>query len=98
MRFAHGAGLRPKLKLRTMEAIDIMVELYNQREAVESFGRSQYAEGQAEGKAEGKAEGEATATLSSIKNLMKNLKMTLDQAMQTLEIPTDDQPKYRAML
>ena len=63
-----------------------MVELYNQREAVENYGKSQYVEG------------EASAKLADIKNLMNNLKMTLDQAMQALGIPADDQSKYRAML
>ncbi len=28
------------------EAIDIMVQMYDQREAVENYGKSQYAEGE----------------------------------------------------
>ncbi len=41
---------------------------------------------------------ERETTLDNIKNLMKNLKLTVDQAMQALGIPADDQKKYRAML
>ena len=33
-----------------------------------------------------------------IKNLMKNLKFTIDQAMNTLEVPEDKREKYRQII
>jgi predicted transposase YdaD len=41
----------------------------------------------------GRAEGREN-TLISIKNLMKNLKLSLEQAMNTLEIPEADRLYY----
>ena len=37
---------------------------------------------------------ESTQT-ESIKNLMKNMNLTIDQAMNALEVPTDKREKYR---
>lgn len=36
--------------------------------------------------------------LENIRNLMANLKLTAEQAMQALGIPTADRPKYQARL
>lgn len=46
----------------------------------------------------GIAQGKEQSLLDSIKKMMKNLKLTAQQAMDTLEIPKDDQAHYAAML
>ena len=48
--------------------------------------------------AEERAEAAANTKLVDIKKLMKTMKWTAKQAMQALEIPDTDQPKYSAML
>lgn len=53
--------------------IDVMVQLYDQREAVENYGRIRYAKGK------------TTATLDNIRDLMKNLKISAEQAMKLLK-------------
>jgi predicted transposase YdaD len=47
-----------------------------------------------EGRREGMDIGLRTGNLASIKNLMKNLKLSLEQAMNTLEIPDADRAYY----
>ena len=51
-----------------------------------------------EGKDVGIKEGTEKTRLSSIRNLMKNMKWTAQQAMEALGIPTDEQPKYAALI
>lgn len=46
----------------------------------------------------GVEKGKELSLLESIKKMMKNLKLTAQQAMDTLEIPKDDQARYAAML
>ena len=46
----------------------------------------------------GVEKGKELSLLESIKKMMKNLKLTAQQAMDTLEIPKDDQAHYAAML
>ena len=41
---------------------------------------------------------EEAFTLKNIKNLMETLKLSAQQAMDALKIPTKDQGKYSAML
>lgn len=36
--------------------------------------------------------------LESIRNLMKNLNLSLDAAMEALELPEDERPEYRELL
>ena len=47
---------------------------------------------------EARAEGMESAILASIRNLMKNMKLSAQQAMDVLEIPTTEQAKYAALL
>jgi predicted transposase YdaD len=51
-------------------------------------------EGIAIGLERGREEGREENTIASIKNLMKNLKLSLEQAMNTLEIPDADRLDY----
>ena len=46
----------------------------------------------------GIAQGREQSLLESIKKMIKNLGLTAQQAMDTLEIPKDDQARYAAML
>ena len=42
--------------------------------------------------------GEKKRSLESIRNLMKNLNLSLDAAMEALELPEDECPEYRELL
>ena len=55
-------------------------------------------EGFKEGKAEGKAEGLAEGLASSIRNMMKNMGLSLEKAMDVLQIPMDERAKYAALV
>jgi len=59
-------------------------------------------EGRAEGRAEGREEGWGKAKeedmLSGIRRAIKKQKMTLEAAMEYMDIPLEQQPKYAAML
>lgn len=55
-------------------------------------------EGLQEGLKEGLQEGAMEACNSSIRNLMKTMHWTLQQAMDALMIPEEEQEKYKAML
>ena len=46
----------------------------------------------------GVKQGKEQSLLESIKKMIKNLGLTAQQAMDTLEIPKDDQARYAAML
>ena len=61
------------------------------REEGHSEGR---AEGKAEGRAEGRAEGKTEERLSSIRNIMQTLNLTVQQAMEALKIPPEEQTVY----
>ena len=50
------------------------------------------------GEAKGRTEGILEATLASIRSLMKNMNWTAQQAMQALNIPSDEYEKYLAMI
>ena len=43
-------------------------------------------------------EGIELTQTEDIKKLMKNLKFTIDQAMNTLEVPEDKREKYRQII
>ena len=47
---------------------------------------------------EGIEKGVELTQTEDIKNLMKNLKFTIDQAMNTLEVPKDKREKYRQII
>ena len=47
---------------------------------------------------EGIEKGVELTQTEDIKNLMKNLKFTIDQAMNTLEVPEDKREKYRQII
>ena len=51
-----------------------------------------------EGFKEGKAEGLAEGLASSIRNMMKNMGVSLEKAMDVLQIPMDERAKYAALV
>lgn len=55
-------------------------------------------EGRVEGRAEGRAEGRIESTISTIRNLMGSMGWTLEQAMDAMQMPEADRPKYVEML
>ena len=59
---------------------------YNEAETMQMF------------KEEGIKEGYESGTESSIRKMMKNLKMTLEQAMDALEIPMSERAAYISKL
>ena len=52
-------------------------------------------EGKLEGKLEGRLEGKLEGKLDSVKNLIESLKITADQAMDLLKIPSSERSIYR---
>ena len=60
--------------------------------------KEDFKEGKAEGKAEGLAEGKAEGLASSIRNMMKNMGVSLEKAMDVLQIPMDERAKYAALV
>ncbi len=55
-------------------------------------------EGITEGLAKGKIEGKAEASLANLRRLITKLNMTVDEAMELLEIPKDERAHYAALL
>ena len=54
--------------------------------------------GMAQGRAQGIEQGIAQGTVQSILSLMHSLKLTVQQAMEALEIPQSEQGKYETMI
>lgn len=51
-----------------------------------------------EGKAEGKVEGKVEGVASSIRSIMENLGISLEKAMDVLQIPANERTKYAALV
>ena len=56
------------------------------------------AEGRTEGRAEGRAEGRTDERMSNIRQLIAKLKMSAEQAMDVLDVPMSERPRYRELL
>ena len=56
------------------------------------------AQGVVQGMAQGMAQGVAKGIVTSIKNMVKNMGVSVEQAMAVLEIPEEEQKKYRELL
>lgn len=50
------------------------------------------------GRVEGRAEGRIESTISTIRSLMGSMGWTLEQAMDAMQMPEADRPKYVEML
>ena len=55
-------------------------------------------EGRKEGIREGRKEGREEGIIVSLKNVMKKLKLSLDEAMEWMEIPINKRAIYKAKL
>lgn len=81
-----------ELKIRKEE------ESVNMCEAIKGIREEGRQEGRREGQQEGRQEGERIgreqSTLEAIKKMMKTLNITAERAMEILEIPGSDYPKY----
>ena len=70
--------------------MDIMTTLFNQDYITELYGY--------EREEKGRNEGVMNTTLRALRNAMTKLKMTLDEAFSFLDIPKEEQDKYREVL
>ncbi len=84
---------RNKAEVVSMGLFEFDPELHDR--TMREIGRE---EGLQEGLKEGLQEGAMEACNSSIRNLMKTMHWTLQQAMDALMIPEEEQEKYKAML
>ena len=78
--------LKEYLKEREKEVIDIMIMLFDQTYATEQYGIAQ--------KEEGRKEGLEEEILIGIRRAMKKQNMTLDDALDYMDIPRDQQYRY----
>ena len=51
-----------------------------------------------EGREEGREEGKDNATVSGLRTVMKKMKLSAEKAMDFMDIPAEDQPKYALLL
>ena len=74
-------------------------EMCNLSQGFEERGMKRgFEKGRAEGQAEGRTEGRIESTISTIRNLMGSMGWTLEQAMDAMQMPEADRPKYVEML
>ena len=55
-------------------------------------------EGRIEGREEGREKGKDEMAVSSLRTIMKKMKLSAEGAMDFMDIPAEDQPKYALML
>ena len=71
----------------------------NLSEGVEQRGIAKgFAQGMAQGMVQGIAQGKEEGTLWHIQSLMRTLKLTVEQAMDALQIPKSERAKYVELL
>ena len=76
-----------------------LMEIKRQRkDAAEKAHAAGVEEGHAAGVEEGHAAGVEETKIDSIRSLMKTMKLTLQQAMDALEIPVSEREKYAALV
>ena len=71
---------------------------YNMCKAFEDYKEEGRLEGKLEGRLEGRQEGRqeerVARTQQHLKNMLKNLHLTIEQAMDVLEIPEEERRQY----
>ena len=90
--------MRDYLLEKRKEVVDMVNFEFNLRDAKEAWQEEAREEGHSEGLAEGKVEGKAEERLSSIRSIMQNLNLTVQQAMDALNIPPEEQAAYASKL
>ena len=86
--------MRDYLLEKRKEVVDMVNFEFNLRDAKEAWQEEAREEGHSEGHAEGLAEGKTEERLSSIRNIMQTLNLTVQQAMDALKIPPEEQAAY----
>ena len=71
---------------------------YNKQVGIQEGIRQGFQKGKLEGFEEGKKVGEEHSRLTTLKNLISILKMSVQDAMNIINIPVEEQPKYMEML
>ena len=102
--------LKEYLAEHEKEAVSIMMAIndiqYNMNAYLNEYGDKKMAEGlaegigkgRAEGKAEGRAEGTEQTFLENIRSIMKNLNISLERALELLNVPKSEYEKYRNLI
>ena len=80
------------------EVAKIMFTMADEEKAKKFWQEDLLEEGRNEGRAEGRVEGEEKGIIAAIKAMMKNLKLSSEQAMEALEIPSSKWSHYTSML
>ena len=77
---------------------ELFKEESNVCEAIIDLFRDEYDKGIADAKELGVQQGIEKGVVADIKCMMKNLHLTMEQAMEALEIPAGEQERYRRAL
>ena len=75
-----------------------MHDMEIREEALEEGRQEGREEGRQEGREEGFTKGKDEERLFNIRNAMKKLNLSVEKAMDFMDIPAEDQPKYALML
>ena len=60
--------------------------------------RDEWKAGMSEGRMEGRKEGRKEDRVASLRSLIAKLKVSAEQAMDLLDVPTAERPMYRELL
>lgn len=80
---------------RRLEYMTLAMHDMEIREEAREEGRE---EGRKEGREEGREKGKEDATVSGLRTVMKKMKLSAEKAMDFMDIPAEDQPRYALML
>ena len=80
------------------EVMSMSIFEYNQEQHFRQIAEENMAAGWEKGRIVGEAEGEHKATLMNIKSLTETLGLTIEQALNALKIPENEQEKYTKLL
>jgi predicted transposase YdaD len=75
-----------------------MHDMEIREEALEEGLEKGREEGREEGRIEGREKGKDEMAVSSLRTIMKKMKLSAEGAMDFMDIPAEDQPKYALML
>ena len=87
-----------RLEYMTLAMHDMEIREEALEEGLEKGREEGREEGRIEGREEGREEGEEKATVSNLRTVMKKMKLSAEKAMDFMDIPAEDQPKYALML
>lgn len=70
----------------------------NMCQALREWAEEERNEGKTEGKIEGKIEGRLEEKVENLRAIMKNLQLTVEKAMDVLEVPQEERAQYMAKI